>query len=58
MQGLACSLNRTNPGLPLVVITVKGDLTAESEAAIGQVARLIHVDEFFVPNLHTFRCAS
>ena len=55
MQGLACSLNRSNPGLPLVVITVKGDLTAESEDAIRQVARLVHVDEFYVRNLHTHR---
>jgi hypothetical protein len=41
-----------------VVLTVKGDLSEESEAAVRDVATLVHVEDFFVRSLHTQRCAS
>ena len=50
IQALACSLNRTNPGLPLVVLTVAGDLRPKTEAAVREVAHLQHVPDFYFPN--------
>ncbi len=58
MQGLACSIKRTNGDLPLVVLTVKGDLSEESEQAVRKVAMLVHVEDFFVRSLHTQRCGA
>ena len=58
MQGLACSIKRTNGDLPLVVLTVKGDLSEESEQAVQEVATLVHVEDFFVRSLHTQRCGA
>ena len=55
VQGLACSIRRTNGDLPLVVLTVKGDLTEDSENAVREVATLVHVEDFFVRSLHTQR---
>ena len=55
VQGLACSIKRTNGNLPLVVLTVKGDLTEESEKAVREVATLVHVEDFYVRSLHTQR---
>jgi len=57
-QGLACSIKRTNGDLPLVVLTVKGDLSEESEQAVRKVATLVHVEDFFVRSLHTQRCGA
>ena len=58
VQGLACSIKRTNGDLPLVVLTVKGDLSEESEQAVRKVATLVHVEDFFVRSLHTQRCGA
>ena len=55
MQGLACSIKRTNGDLPLVVLTVKGDLSEASEKAVREVATLVHVEDFYVRSLHTQR---
>ena len=39
-QEVACSLNATNPGLPLLVMTVPGDLSPGVEAAAAAVAQV------------------
>jgi len=56
---VACSLNATNPGLPLLVMTVEGDLSPGVAAAAAQVATLVHVPDLMFPNtMRDGRCGS
>ena len=50
MQEVACSLHVSNPGLPLLVMTVASDLSPGVEAAVAGVARVVHVPELSFPN--------
>jgi hypothetical protein len=49
-QALACSLRASNPGLPLVVLSVEGDLQPATLAAVQEIAQLRFVEEFYIPN--------
>lgn len=59
-QALACSLRATNPGLPLVVMTVEGDLAPATLAAVAAIpnAQLRPVPDFYFHNDNTPRCAA
>lgn len=46
VQELACSLNRSSPGVPLLVLTVAGDISPAVEKQAAALAQLVHVDEF------------
>ena len=51
-QELACSVGRTNPGLPLVVLSVAGDLTAAELNTVKALdVQLRFVDEVRFPNI-------
>lgn len=52
MQALACSLNASNPGLPLIVLTAEGDLQPNTLATVQQFAQLRVVSDFSIPNLN------
>ena len=45
LRELHCSLNRTNPGVPLIVLGVEGDLDAETRAEVETLAqyRLVRI---------------
>ena len=49
-QELACSLNASSPGLPLLVLTVAGDLGADAERRAAQLGTLVPVDDVRFPN--------
>ncbi len=49
-QELACSLNASSPGLPLLVLTVAGDLGAAAEARAAQLGTLVRVEDVRFPN--------
>lgn len=55
-QALACSLRASNPGLPLIVLSVEGDLAPATLAAVQEIAQLRLVDEFYIPNHNSPRC--
>ena len=40
LRELHCSLARTNPGVPLVVLSVEGDLDAATRTAVESLAQL------------------
>ena len=40
LRELHCSLARTNPGVPLVVLSVEGDLDAATRAEVESLAQL------------------
>ena len=50
MQELACSLNRSSPGVPLLVLTVHGDLSRAVEEQAAALAELIYVEELWFDN--------
>ena len=39
LRELHCSLARTNPGVPLVVLSVEGDLDASTQAEVESLAQ-------------------
>jgi hypothetical protein len=49
-QELACSLNASSPGLPLLVLTVVGDLSADVERRAAQLGTLVPVEDVRFPN--------
>ena len=49
-QELACSLNASSPGLPLLVLTVAGGLTADVKRRAAQLGTLVPVDDVRFPN--------
>ena len=57
LQELACSLNRSNPGVPLIVLGVEGDLSSDTIAEIKQVAEYQLVEDISINNTHHPRFA-
>lgn len=50
LQEVACSINATNQGLPLLVMTVAGDLSPAIEAQAARAGRVVHVPDLNLPN--------
>ncbi len=57
MQALACSLRRSNPGLPLIVLTAEGDLQPSTLESVRQFGQLHIVPDFSIPNFNLPRFA-
>ena len=58
-QELACSLNASSPGLPLLVLTVAGDLSAEVERRAAELGTLVPVEDVRFPNnMRDGRCGA
>jgi hypothetical protein len=55
LQELACSVRQSNPDLELVVITVRGELSAEVESHVAAQARVVYVEDFPVSR-NFYRC--
>ena len=49
-QEWVCSMSRTNPGLPLTVMTVKGALKPETVTEVSSLAGLRYVDDLRFQN--------
>lgn len=58
VQELACSIRKHSPGVPLIVVAVEGDLDAESEEAVRNIAIYRKVEEFSFPNELFARCSA
>jgi hypothetical protein len=58
LQALACSLRRSNPGLPLIVLAAEGDLQPETLEAVRQFGQLHIVPDFSIPNFNLPRYVS
>ena len=54
VQALQCSLNRTNPGLPLLILTVPGDLSPFILQAAQALGRVIEVEDVRVGSRNTY----
>ncbi|KAK9834812.1 hypothetical protein WJX81_000699 [Elliptochloris bilobata] len=50
LRELQCSLNRTNPGVPLIVLGVEGDLDAATRAEVSKLAQYRLVEDIVIPN--------
>ena len=52
LRELHCSLKKTNPGVPLVVLGVEGELDEAMIAGIKELGRHRVVDDIIIPNNH------
>lgn len=55
-QALACSLQTSNPGIPLIVMTAAGDLAPETLEAVTQFGQLHVAEDFSIQNWNLPRC--
>ena len=54
LRELACSLNATNPGVPLLIMAVKGDLNTADLAEVATLGELRLVTDIRVPNTRRY----
>jgi Glycosyl transferase family 8 len=50
LQNLACTVKQSNPSIPFVIATVRGDLDLHTEVEIRKLGKLIYWPEFKVEN--------
>ena len=51
---MQCSLNRSNPGLPLLILTVQGDLSPSVLQAAQAVGQIVQVEDVRVGKGNTY----
>ena len=54
VQGMQCSLNRSNPGLPLLVLTAPGDLSPGVLQAAHACGQVLQVEDVRVDSSSTY----